>query len=141
MIVTQWRPIPGYPRYEASSEGQIRGPKGTPLRPTMVACPTRPATVYAKVGLYVEGKRRWAFVQRLVLLAFRGQPPEGFSDACHRDGEPLNNAISNLAWGDRSSNLRDANSPEGREATAVRLWRAGLLDEADPDVHVEGVPF
>ena len=45
-------------------------------------------------------------VGRVVLLAFRGQPPPGH-ECCHNDGNHRHNFIGNLRWGTRAENLRD----------------------------------
>lgn len=46
-------------------------------------------------------------VHRLVLCAFVGPQPEG-RESCHRDGDPSNNSASNLYWGTRLDNVKDA---------------------------------
>lgn len=52
--------------------------------------------------------RKTTVAQRLVLLAFDGDPPtEEHTDARHLDGNKTNNMLTNLAWGTRSENMRD----------------------------------
>lgn len=46
-------------------------------------------------------------LHRLVLEAFAGPFPAGM-EGCHSDGNPLNNAASNLRWDTRSANQKDA---------------------------------
>lgn len=46
-------------------------------------------------------------IHQLVLEAFRGMCPHGM-EACHWDGNPRNNKLSNLYWGTRSDNVRDS---------------------------------
>ena len=53
-----------------------------------------------------RGKRE-EFVHVLVLKAFIGPCPDG-TECCHNDGNPANNAISNLRWDTRSGNIFDA---------------------------------
>jgi hypothetical protein len=45
---------------------------------------------------------------RLVALAFIGSPPADKPLVCHRDGNPANNLVSNLLWGDFDDNTADA---------------------------------
>jgi len=46
---------------------------------------------------------KYEFVHRLVLLAFKGPCPRG-REACHKNGNGLDNRIKNLKWGTRSEN-------------------------------------
>lgn len=95
-----WRPIPGWEgRYEASDRGRIRSVfrqgvarTGRVLRPAFAKCGG-----YPQVALCRDGVQRTEYVHRLVLTAFVGPCPEGM-EAAHADGDPSNNAASNLAW-------------------------------------------
>lgn len=62
---------------------------------------------YPYVRLTTSGKRRPFKVHRLMLLTFRGQPPESTLETRHLDGNPQNNMISNLVWGTRKKNACD----------------------------------
>lgn len=55
-------------------------------------------------------------VNVLVLLAFRGPRPSR-ADACHGNGDPNDNALTNLRWDTRSGNMLDA-SRHGRLGNA-----------------------
>jgi hypothetical protein len=46
---------------------------------------------------------KYSQVSRLVLMAFVGSPETG-AEASHLDGNPLNNALGNLAWETRQEN-------------------------------------
>lgn len=46
------------------------------------------------------------YLQRLVLAAFVGECPKGYQ-ACHNDGNPHNNKLSNLRWDTPSNNSKD----------------------------------
>jgi len=60
-----------------------------------------------RVKLPVGGGKRFdTGVHRLVLQAHHGRGPEG-ALACHNDGNPANNAISNLRWDTNVGNLAD----------------------------------
>jgi len=112
----QWRPVVGYEGlYEVSDHGNVRSLdrnspdhrggvrkfKGRKLRPG------RESNGKWLVGLCRDGKAHSARVHRLVAEAFLGPAPEG-AEVCHRDDNNDNNKLSNLYWGTRSDNLRDA---------------------------------
>lgn len=108
---TEWRAIPGYEGYEASSEGEIRpvNPRytkgrGLILRPWTV---DRHGRLARYVTLHQGGKRHKHLVHRLVALAFHGLPPAGKEDCCHVDHNALNNRASNLKWDSHSANIED----------------------------------
>lgn len=87
--------------YEVSDCGRIRN-SGTG---TVRRLGTR-KTGYLFVTLSRRSHKRSFLVHRLVLLAFAGEPPAG-TEACHRDGDPANNVLSNIYWGTRSENMLD----------------------------------
>lgn len=104
-----WKSVPGYEgEYEVSSLGQVKSldridrggkrfRKGTLLKP-WVDDKGRPTVLLA-------GKNKRVCV--LVLITFAGARPAG-KVACHGDGNPSNNALSNLRWGTHSENAMDA---------------------------------
>lgn len=108
----EWRPIPGFDGYEASNQGRVRSVERTVLTRNgqnrtyrgHVLSPSVNVNGYLKLGL----KGRTYRVHRLVALAFLGEPGPGM-DACHNDGNRLNNRASNLRWDTRSANLFDRN--------------------------------
>ena len=67
-----------------------------------------------------NGKRKQFRVHRLVLLAFKGAPPEGMV-ACHNDGDTSNNKLSNLRWDTQQGNQRD----RIRHGTSLRGTQSG----------------
>jgi hypothetical protein len=92
-----WRPIPGHPHYEVSSEGSIRRGERL-LKPVLRENGYRYATLY-------PGPRQIA-VHSLVLEAFVGPRPHGLV-AAHWDNNPLNNRVENLRWTTQRENIRD----------------------------------
>lgn len=111
----RWLPVPGYEGlYEVSDRGLIRSVKRSP-RPLS---PTPSGKGYMKVTLSRDGVRWDTYVHRLVLTAFVGPCPEGH-EACHQDGVPANNALSNLRWGTSSDNNLDT-VRVGRHHNAVK---------------------
>jgi len=67
--------------------------------------------VYSKTGysvatISINKKATKKFVHVLVLEAFIGPRPEGYQ-ACHNDGNSLNNRLDNLRWDTREGNQLD----------------------------------
>lgn len=109
-----WKPIPEYEGlYEVSDKGQIRSlPRivsfGSRKRttPEKIILPYIRDTGYHTVKLGKEGRKRSAYVHRLVTLVFSGPcPPK--HEVCHRDGNKGNNYADNLYWGTRTQNIAD----------------------------------
>jgi hypothetical protein len=102
----EWKPIPGFDGYFASSLGHIksyrRSKKGRIL-------------TISKNGYHVSGALgSTVSVAMLVLLAFVGPPPtpygnrKGCSLARHLDDNPKHNWLTNLAWGAHKDNTQDS---------------------------------
>ena len=133
MPVEEWRDIPGWEGYQASSLGRIRSVDrvrmqrqyGT-LAPVLYKGKVRaasqcPKTRYIKVGLTQPGKRkRTMAVNVLVCLAFHGPRPDDH-DAAHWNGDRTDNRPENLRWATRSDNLAD----RGRHGTINHGERNG----------------
>lgn len=93
-----WKSPEGFSgRYEVSSLGRVRSltsARGTPWKTGPVLLRARPhAGGYSRVSL----RRMDFYVHRLVAEAFVGPCPDGYQCA-HLDGDPSNNAASNLQW-------------------------------------------
>jgi hypothetical protein len=94
---TTWAVVPGY-NLEASSDGKIRHSTTKRQRGTACRCAGRyPSIIYVSAG-----KPRQVAVHQLVALAFLGPPPEG-QVVHHKDGDPTNNRIENLAYVSRKA--------------------------------------
>lgn len=107
-----WLPVVGHEgAYEVSSEGEVRSLDRTTVGPTGRRCwyrgrQLRGPTNAAGYRVYeIAGKKRYG--HQLALEAFVGPRPEGYQ-ACHGDGNPANNALSNLRWDTVSANKYDA---------------------------------
>lgn len=59
------------------------------------------------VDLYINGTRRHRYLAVLVAEAFIPNP-NNYPEVRHLDGNPHNNAVSNLAWGTHLDNMNDA---------------------------------
>lgn len=119
MNVEEWRPIPGFDGYMASSLGRVRSHR--------IAADGRLLTQHlnARTGYYitgpsVNGRQRSRPVHVLVTLAFHGPRPEG-AVVRHLDGTRTNNVPENLRWGTRSENTQDML----RHGTGPKKWSMG----------------
>lgn len=101
---TEWQAVPGYAGlYEAAADGRIRN-----TRTLHVLRPFKgDARGHVKVSLSRSGDVRDEYVHRIVASAFLGPPPPG-TECRHRNGNPADNAVTNLQWGTRAENVRDA---------------------------------
>jgi hypothetical protein len=106
-----WKAIPGWPRYEASSEGVIRNREtGKVIRPRVRRARRRG---YLAVDLYgpplAKGRRNRTTVDIhiLVCLAFHGPRPTLDHEAAHWNGVCTDNYSGNLRWATRLENAND----------------------------------
>lgn len=139
----QWKDIPGFEgRYQVSDLGRVRSldrqvwmparhrangkiyPEGFRFQAGRVLSPGVNAGGYLRV--VVEGTQPSVHV--LVLTVFECARPEGMC-AAHNDGNPANNALSNLRWTTPSDNNLDKHD-HGTMLCGERNNRARLT-EAD----------
>lgn len=113
MTAEEWRQIPGAKDgYEVSNLGQVRSWRTKSRREDarrvtpLILKQTLGSGGYLQVGRLGNG-RGWNAVHPLVLLAFVGSRPAGRLIR-HLDSDPHNNALSNLAYGTPSENMRDS---------------------------------
>lgn len=77
---------------------------------------------YQKVGIMGAGKLKFFMVHRLVLLAWEGRPPMDRPHAMHLDGDPANNRLENLRWGNPITNNRCPQRLARERATRRRKY-------------------
>ena len=102
----EWRPIPGFDGFSASSLGRIRDArfKKEECRPLY---PDRAG--YRRVNLNQPGAtKQGQQVHRLVAMAFLGEPGPGQIQVNHINSDPSDNRAENLEWATRSENMRHA---------------------------------
>lgn len=93
--------VPGYDGfYKVSSDGKVISANGE--KSTEVA-----KNGYIRVSLWRHGKGKHFLVHRLVANAFIPNP-DNLEMVNHKDGNKLNNDVSNLEWCDASHNMRHA---------------------------------
>jgi hypothetical protein len=132
-VQEEWRIIPDFPAYEVSNLGQVRrrtdafsgrrltklqSPAGKLLKPTVVK---------GYFQVHLSGPSGWknAKVHRLVCAAFHGSPIGGRRDVTHVDGNPFNNAATNLRWATSQENnldrRRHGTMPRGAHHYSAKL--------------------
>jgi len=136
----EWRRVPEYPRYEASTMGRLRGPRGIVngnvnvhgyVRVTIRTGDSSKGRDITNVGRGVERK-----LHRLVCSAFH-ENPFCKETVNHIDGNKLNNRPDNLEWMTTVENVldnvlrlgnkvKDSNKPylTPEEVRAIRLAHA-----------------
>lgn len=132
----KWRTIPGFSRYQASDDGQVRSIGYNGRRSVVLRQQITGRQEYRTVMVHDDelGAQRRRPVHVLALLAHRGARPDGMV-ARHLDDDPSRNCIENLAWGTPSENTKDlvANGnhhnarkltcPQGHEYDTANTYR------------------
>lgn len=133
-VSEMWRAIPDRPIYEVSNAGRVRSidrvvtssAGATYFRKGKVLATCEDDRGYLGVGLGPDGKR--FKVHRLVAALFIGPKP----DECeinHKDGNPGNNAVSNLEYVSHKENIRHAFRTGLVKMLGERHVRAKLTEE------------
>jgi hypothetical protein len=140
ILQEKWKAIEGYEDfYEVSSLGRVRSVDRVVERRTRfgvgemrvrgkILSPGTSPEGYLKVSLCTENVSRSCYIHRMVLEAFVSPCPEGM-EACHNDGDRLNNAVENLRWDTRANNHADK-VKHGTDNRGERHYGAKLA-EAD----------
>ncbi len=110
-MTEEWRPIPGFCRYQASGTGQVRVVKTGHIKVAQKSQRIVDVRLVADDGRAVKRN-----VGAFVLLAFVGPAPAGM-ECSHLDGDPWNNRLENLAWESHADNMarkrEHATTPHG----------------------------
>lgn len=128
----QWKDIPGWEGlYQVSSAGLFRrltSPKPDYPVLSLVAVNIAP-NGYARVRLFKGVSRKYVYVHRLVMLAFKGVCPEGMQ-VNHIDGNKINNHLNNLEYVTPQQNITHAQTVlgthQGRKGLQVRGFKVVL---------------
>lgn len=120
MVFEEWRDIPGFVGlYKVSNLGRIKSvPRNVKKNNTTKEHFIKPyfsGTNYAKIGLRKNNRTTKHYVHRLVAVAFLGNPTTEKNQIDHIDGNKLNNAVENLEWVSRKTNMQ-------------RAWKNGLCE-------------
>lgn len=120
----EMRVVPSFPNYAATSDGRIFN-VAYGMRRVMGF---RHEDGYQVVTMRKDGKRKDVKIHRLVLEAFFGPSTKV---ARHLDGDPQNNAISNLCYGTMKENAEDRDkhgkTPKGENRWCVKLTVEDVL--------------
>ncbi len=113
MPTVEWRPVPSYPKYEASTDGYIRhAPRKRLLNPNP------DANGYKMVSLANEQGMKRLLVHRLIAQTFLLNPGD-LPVVNHMDRNRSNNVVSNLEWATQKSNVIHASSGKKPRSPAV----------------------
>lgn len=123
--IERWLPVDGFPGYEVSNHGQVRGLPRTidtvrgprTVRGCVLSQWTTPKG-HKSVSLRGTRGQLTRLVHSLVLTAFVGPRPDGY-ECCHSDGDPANNHVWNLRWDTSSENNFDT-VRHGRHHNAIK---------------------
>lgn len=96
-----WHPIIDYPGYYASESGCITH-NGSPIKPKEFN-----KYGHSQVRMYKNGKQYAEETHRVIAKSFIPNP-NNYPLVRHRDNNPRNNAVYNLAWGTYADNTRDS---------------------------------
>ncbi len=102
----EWRDVPGWEGlYAVSDHGRVYSYRYDRLLSGKASGYKKQ---YRSLRLTEHPHRQWfAGIHQMVALAFIGERPSSF-DTRHLDGNPLNNRLSNLAYGTKAENAQDA---------------------------------
>jgi hypothetical protein len=109
MLEELWKSIPDFPDYEISNLGRVKSSYSkNKLLKWNVQKVSKTSDKYKYVFVKLQ-KNKQSFsrgVASLVLTAFVGPCPDKM-EACHNDGNSLNNCIDNLRWDSHLNNMQD----------------------------------
>ena len=132
------KPIPNFPDYQITKDGRVWSNLrmsvqkhkigGQWLKPRK-----RKQGGYLYVTLYEGLRQHTRYIHRLVLEIFVGSCPPGM-ECRHLDGNPKNNKLDNLCWGNHSENQYDA--VKHRTHVDNRGEKHGLAKLTEQDVRM-----
>lgn len=130
----EWRSVPNFPGYEVSNVGDVRSiTRAVPhqnVTKTIFGKMLKPRPQrnggQLRLTLFHERKCKSVFVHRLVMAAFIGPLPTG-KLVRHLNGNPHDNRLENLAYGDALENAADAIA-HGATARGERSNKSHLND-------------
>lgn len=103
----EWRVIAEFPTYAVSDDGQVMRIAAGHSSPAGRVLKQNTIHGYRYVGLSKGCKVYSRRVNRLVCIAFHGDPPTTEHHAAHGDNDRCNNIVSNLRWATHSENMLD----------------------------------
>lgn len=130
--VEEWRPVPGYPGYEASSLGQVRRTfTAKNGRKPGVCLGGQWVKTYRMVNVTLDNRSRDVAIHALVCAAFHGPRPSPEHEVAHWDGVTTHNSPHNLRWATPAGNAADR-IRHGRNLSGSRVGNAKLRESDIP---------
>lgn len=125
-----WKDIPGYEgHYMVSDFGRIKSIKFN--KETILKHTTNGKPGHRKVMLCLNGKVKWLFVHRIVMLAFVGECPDGLL-TCHNNGDSSDNRLTNLRYDTYAANSADSDRhgtrPRGSSRSNSKLTESSVVE-------------
>lgn len=138
----EWRTVPEFPGYKISNTGLLRSitrevphqhSKKTIFGKMKKPRPQRNGG-HLRVTLFHQRASKSVFVHRLVMAAFVGPLPLG-KIVRHINGDPTDNRLENLAYGDAFENAADA-IKHGAQVRGERSKKSNLNDRKIREIRV-----
>lgn len=123
-----WKPIPSFPRYEASSEGRVR--RIGRARPLAI-CPS--GNGYDNYRLTRDGKILNVSGHVAICEAFHGPKPSAAHEVAHERGDKADRSPERLRWATRTENMADKRL-HGTHRSGERIPWARLKASDIPDI-------
>lgn len=115
LLLEYWKPVLGYEgSYEVSNTGRVRSFRRGRL------LDLRPGATSVRYFSVALGRNNTRMIHDLVAAAFLGPRPPG-AQVLHLDGTRVNNRVSNLRYGTRSENRKQAFTDGRRKITPATL--------------------
>lgn len=114
-IIEEFKTIPDFPSYSVSNHGRVRRDTQSvrdryKRKAPYFIQPCSHRGGYPLVGLYHQSRKKTFRIHSLVARMFLKKPEftNGRAEVNHKDGNKLNNHVSNLEWTDRQGNATHA---------------------------------
>lgn len=131
--------IPGYANYAITKDGKVWSkPRITPhghKRKGRWLKSGICSNGYLGVVLHINSQKYSCSIHRLVLETYVGPCPEGM-EACHNNGNRIDNLLGNLRWDTRSNNHQDAIQHGTHQSLHQSGEKAGQAKLTDRDVRM-----
>jgi hypothetical protein len=101
--MTEMYPVPDFPGYTADEQGNVYNKHGKVRKPGY----KDKRKLRYKIRLSVNGCTSTKALARIVLSAKLGRELKPYEDACHINGNPLDDSMVNLKVSDRLNNIID----------------------------------
>lgn len=127
--IERWKPIPSDEQYLVSLDGRVFSKKVWKLISTPIN-----SHGYRYVGTKSKGVRKNFLVHRLLMQLYGPQQPDGKPHINHKNGNKLDNELSNLEWCNRSENMTHSVRVLGNPKPPSHLGRTGALSKLSKPV-------